>query len=409
MKLLNPEAETLLLSTAMRHTARVIAHCVEAVLTRDAFADPANGWLYSYLLGVWGEGRPVERFRMVQDLREYGLVEACGGLDRIHALFLEPALESAAPDYIDAIKDCALRRRILKTTGKAHADVQGEVSTDAILTDLRASLDATNQTSPVEMPTAKQLTAEINEGAGNANVAHTGFASIDEICGGVRRGDMLVIAGQAKAGKSTLAANIARNVARSGFVAVFTIEMNRSQCWKRMLCAEAAVPTSYFTRNGTPLQHEKQRMDSASEKMAALPITIVDRVTDIDQAIALCAMLKQKHGRLAAVVFDYLQLFSCEALKGASSTALVAGISSRIKRAATSLQTLAIVPCQLNDDGRALDSRAAERDCDLMLTIVSDNGGKRTVFVGYNRNGVMNIPLEIRAELQFNRFREGAR
>lgn len=408
MKLSNPEAESLLLSSLLRSLPRVAALCVEANVCRSTFTDDANGQLYTFLLGAWTEQRTIERFRMVIELRSYGMVEAVGGLDRINHLFTLPAIESAAPDYIAVILDCALRRSLLASTGAAHTDLQGETPTEEIVANIRASVDSLQSNSKIETPTAREMSDEVFRDSMGEEVLRTGFDCIDYKCGGVRRGDMLVVSGQAKAGKSTLSANIARHIANSGFVVIFTIEMNRKEYWKKMLCAAAAVPSSFFDGPGTPPDHQTQRMKACLPVMDKLPITIIDRLYDIDQAITMATMLKQKHGGMAGCVFDYLQLFYCDALKGSNTTAMVSGISAKIKRAAVALQALAIVPCQLNDDGRALDSRAAERDCNLMLKIDRDEKtGARKVQVGYNRNGPMHIPLPLEAELHFSRFVEG--
>lgn len=405
MKLTDPEAETLLLSALMRCTPRVGALCVEANLTKDAFSEPANGDLYSYLLGVWGEAKPLERFIIVRDLRALGILETCGGVERIQNLINTTATESCSPIYVETIKDCAHRRRIWKATERAAADVQGSVPTSEVVGALRGCLDSAN-TDRIETPTAEQLTTEVETEGSSPATMPTGFYSIDHICGGVSRGDMLIVSGKSKAGKSALSANIARNIARKGFVACFTIEMSRTKFWRRMLCAEAGVEEGYFKTRAQSLFHNESA-ERSIKLMRTLPVTVIDKVTDIDQALAHCAMLKQKHGDIAGAVFDYLGLFSCEAPKSANMSTIVSLMSSKIKRAAKRLNMLAIVPCQLNDNNQALDSRAAERDCDLMLKIIRDEEThKSSVVVGYNRNGPMNCTLPLKPELRFNRFEE---
>ena len=67
----------------------------------------------------------------------------------------------------------------------------------------------------------------------------TGFTDFDHKTGGLRGGDLVIVAGRPSMGKTTLAINMAENVALDqnvrGSVLVFSMEMPAEQLMTRML------------------------------------------------------------------------------------------------------------------------------------------------------------------------------
>ena len=71
----------------------------------------------------------------------------------------------------------------------------------------------------------------------------TGFRDLDELTSGLQPGNLVIVAARPGIGKSSLAMNIAHNVAvAGGSVAVFSLEMSRHEVGMRMLCSAARVP-----------------------------------------------------------------------------------------------------------------------------------------------------------------------
>lgn len=401
--LLNPESESLLLSSFIHSPQKVGALCVEGNLNSEAFTSQENAQLYRFLLGIWSSGTQISPHLIGFSLKKEGMLSVIGGPERLQSLCLLSPSELVIPDLILELKDLQRRRALLSATKKAYEDFQGMEKTDTIAAELGSVLSSSEGEAMVSTPTPEQLNKELVNHAERSSVIPTGFKAIDDGCGSLYLGDMLVVAGGAKAGKSTLAANIATHISRSRFVVIFTIEMNRIEFWKRIVNASAGVSTNYWhpTMSASPYQH--QQVKGAMRSLENAKMTIIDSVQCIEQAFAICRALKAKHGELGAVVIDYLQMFSTPEKTTMRSEA-VSCVSRACKRAATALQTLVIAVSQLNDDGKSLESRGIQRDCNMMLNVLVDEHGNRSVVSAFNRNGPMGIALPIEAQLQYNRF-----
>lgn len=393
-------SESLVLSCLLRSPAEVGGLCVEAGVSSDWFTDTGNQVLYRHLLGIWSEGKPMERYAIAISLQQSGLLEDAGGTERIQSLFALSAVTSAAASYIEAIKQCYRRRRLLEASKAAFMDCQGTEPIAKIELALSAFLNHSEQ--PLEISTPKQLNLAVMDKADGEGVITTGFNAIDRFCGPVYRGDFLVIGGKRKMGKSMLAGNIASGIAKNGWVVFFSAEMDKKEIWKRMLCADAGVASKFWKPGYLHNQSDEIAMRGTITRSQELKIAIIDTIMDIDQAVSICRSLKAKYGELRAIVFDYLQLFSAASSAKASRSELVSSVSRACKRAALQLNTLVVGVSQLNDDGLSLDSRGIERDCNLMLNIDED----KQVFVAANRNGPQGVGLRLEAQLEKCRFIE---
>lgn len=401
--LLNPESESLLLSSFLQWPQRVGSLCVEKNLSSAAFTSQENVQLFRFLLGVWSSGETISPSLIPFSLKKEGMLGVIGGAPRIQALSLLSPSEQIVPELISELKDLQSRRAILSATKKAYEEVQGDTATNEIQAELSSSLSISENEATVSTPTPQELNSELINHAERSSVIPTGFKAIDEGCGSLYLGDMLVVAGGAKAGKSTLAANIATHVSRERFVVVFTIEMNRIEFWKRIVNAAAGVSSNYWHPTMQTSSYQQHKVAGAMRSLENAKMTIIDSVQDIAQAFSICRALKAKHGELGAVVIDYLQMFSTPE-KTTTRAEAVSCVSRACKRAATALQTLVIGVSQLNDDGKSLESRGIQRDCNMMLNVLVDEHGNRSVVSAFNRNGPMGIVLPMTAELQYNRF-----
>ncbi len=74
----------------------------------------------------------------------------------------------------------------------------------------------------------------------------TGFVDFDRRTGGLRGGDLVIVAGRPSMGKTTLAINMAENVTLDpnvkGSVLIFSMEMPAEQLMTRMLSSVGGVP-----------------------------------------------------------------------------------------------------------------------------------------------------------------------
>ena len=151
----------------------------------------------------------------------------------------------------------------------------------------------------------------------------TGLIDMDGKLGGLHRSDLLILAGRPSMGKTSLATNIAFNVAKAykrgrladgsegavdgGVVGFYSLEMSAEQLAARILSEAAEIP-SHQIRSGDMSETEFRRFVDAAKSLEACPLYIDDTpALPISQLAARARRLKRTHG-LDVLIVDYLQL-----------------------------------------------------------------------------------------------------
>jgi replicative DNA helicase len=146
---------------------------------------------------------------------------------------------------------------------------------------------------------------------------------MDKKLGGLHRSDLLILAGRPSMGKTSLATNIAFNVAKAykrgvtadgsegavdgGVVGFYSLEMSAEQLAARILSEAAEIPSQQI-RSGDMSETEFRRFVDAAKALEACPLYIDDTpALPISQLAARARRLKRTHG-LDVLIVDYLQL-----------------------------------------------------------------------------------------------------
>ncbi|MDH3606086.1 MAG: replicative DNA helicase [Acidimicrobiia bacterium] len=182
---------------------------------------------------------------------------------------------------------------------------------------------------------------------------------------------------------STLATNIALNVARAGNpVAIFTLEMSRDEVVQRLLCSLGRVDSQKL-RTGQLGEGQWQKVATAAGQLFEAPIYVDDSASlTVTEIRAKCRRLKRQHG-LGLVVVDYIQLMTGGNRRTENRQQEIAEISRNLKNLARELHVPIIAVSQLNraleqrQDKRPLlgdlrESGAIEQDSDVVMFIYRD-------------------------------------
>src|SRR3712207_2056604 len=113
-------------------------------------------------------------------------------------------------------------------------------------------------------------------------------------------------------GKSALGLCIGANLAvrHERPVALFTLEMSKSEVTQRLMCSEAKVESQRL-RNGKLAADDWARLTSACDKLAKAPIYVDDTGSITMMEIRSKARrLKSKEPNLGLIVVDYIQLMT---------------------------------------------------------------------------------------------------
>ncbi|HYW49532.1 MAG TPA: DnaB-like helicase C-terminal domain-containing protein [Gemmatimonadaceae bacterium] len=133
------------------------------------------------------------------------------------------------------------------------------------------------------MPTSRELLAGVLQRLASddgrtlpaPDLVTTGYQSLDRLlAGGLRRGELAILGGDAGAGKTALALGIAIRAAVAGHpVLILTHESSVETCWERIVAAESGV-THVAMRTGVLPRGGADALKSAADVLRRLPITV---------------------------------------------------------------------------------------------------------------------------------------
>ncbi|MGR3615180.1 MAG: replicative DNA helicase [Paracoccaceae bacterium] len=370
----------------------------------------------------------------------------------------------AVRDYAQMIYDLAIRRELIglgqTISEKARrVDVASEPREQIVEAEQSLyQLAEQGQSESGFKSFLKAVTEAVNvtneayqRGGGMAGVS-TGLIDLDKKLGGLHPSDLLILAGRPSMGKTSLATNIAFNVAKAykrgqkpdgsegaidgGVVGFYSLEMSAEQLAGRIL-AEASEISSHKIRQGDMTEAEFRRFVEAAKSLESCPLFIDDTpALPISQLAARARRLKRTHG-LDLLVIDYLQL-----CRGMSDNRVneIAEISMGMKAIAKELQIPVIALSQLSrqvenrDDKRPQlsdlrESGSIEQDADVVMFVFreeyykerekpGDNEldrmeewkaameslhGKAEVIIGKQRHGPIGT-VELSFTAEFTRF-----
>ena len=138
----------------------------------------------------------------------------------------------------------------------------------------------------------------------------TGFYDLDAITNGFQKGTLIILAARPAMGKTAFALNMAQNAAirYNKTVAIFSLEMSKSELVQRLMSSEAEVESQRI-RSGNLQSQDWDKLVSAMDVLSDAPIYIDDTpgcsLTDIR---AKCRRLAMSDRELGLIVIDYLQL-----------------------------------------------------------------------------------------------------
>ena len=372
------DAERAVLGCALQDAARILDLCIERQLSPDSFYVQRHQSLYETMLALHDARKPVDFVTVAERLRETNLLDAVGGEDELARLISGTPTTAHAEYYLQRVYENHLLRRIIAAArdvtegcyqGDADAEARLHEAEEAFfqLSEKQGGAERTwKQLIDLE---AKEVERLITEKKGLTGVS-TGFIDIDRLLLGMQPGDLIVLAARPSMGKTSLALNIAENVALGARnqppkpVAVFSLEMSAESLVRRMVCCHAGVPAQNLS-TGNVGREEHRLLVDAMDVLAKAPIYVDD--TAGLEALDLRARgrrLKRKHG-VEFIVVDYLQLMNFSKFAAEGRQRETAAISQALKGMAKELKVPVLVLSQLSRAPETRDKTAKPKLSDL--------------------------------------------
>src|SRR3954447_21830331 len=414
----NLEAEESVLGAMLLSPGAIGA--VSEVLDAGDFYRESHAKIYRAALALYAKGEPVDAITLVDELEERGELEAVGGRVRLHELAaIVPATANAA-HYARIVREMATLRGLI-SAGQQIAqlgwDRPGETQilvdrAEQVVFDLSQSRVSTEFSHIEDLlkESFERITALYEAGA-DVTGAPSGFRDLDWLTSGFQPGNLIIVAARPSMGKSALGLCIAANLALRNEVpvAMFTLEMSKSEVTQRLLCSEAKVESQRL-RTGKLAQDDWPRLVAAGDKLMKAPIYVDDTGSITMMEIrSKSRRLKSREPALGLVVVDYLQLMT-SGTTAENRVQEVSQISRQLKVLARDLDVPIIALSQLSraveqrHDKRPIlsdlrESGSIEQDADLVMFVYrdeyyneeTDQQGLAEIILSKHRNGPTGV------------------
>ncbi len=394
-----PEAEQAVLG-AMLFDAACVPDVVNKVKATEFYID-TNREIFETMFSMFANGKRIDPVTVLDEMKLRGCWKDTS------ARYLRELME-VTPTAANVLDYCAIVREqaLLRSLGEATAEIGemiygGAAGADQALELAERRIYALRKenTAGGLMPLTQVLQdvlKNISEAAasgGGVPGVTTGLADIDERLMGMGPGDFILIASRPGMGKTSIALNMAVAAAKASrrTVAIFSLEMSRTQLVTRLLSGESHIDNKQLTR-GRLSPDEWTRLAEAAGTLSRVDIRIDDNPSmTVAEMSAQCRRIDD----LALVVVDYLQLMqssgSGHSWSNESRTQAVSDISRMLKVTAKELGVPIVCLSQLS---RANESRSDKRP---MLSDLRESGAieqDADAVIGLYREGYYNDQCE---------------
>jgi replicative DNA helicase len=369
---------------------------VADIVTAGDFYRPDHRLIFEALGELVAAGRPGDVITVSEQLERRGKLVDAGGLAYLGTLARDTPTAANARSYAQIVRERSLLRRLLEAGREIASSVFADEGLSAReLVDTAEKrvfeiAEAGSRGREGAVPVSALLPPlidKIDEWHTNPNKLRglaTGFTDFDKKTGGLRGGDLIIIAGRPSMGKSTLAVNMAEYAAVNpeirARVAIFSMEMPSEQIVTRMLASIGHVPLNSM-RTGQISDDDWVRITAATSQLSDARIFIDETPALTPTELrARSRRIAREQGGIDLIVVDYLQLMQVPGTKENRATE-IAEISRGLKALAKELNVPVIALSQLN---RGVEQRQEKkpvmsdlRECVTGDTLVCLTDGRR--------------------------------
>ena len=342
-----------------------------AQLKPDDFSLDGHRRIFSRMRDLQDTGRPVDMITLAEELDRRKEVEAVGGIAYLSSLIDGVPERPSVEHYVRIVRNKALLRGLINIAQLAiaeaidHSDEAEEVINRAEQGIFQLSEDRLGQgfsdIPSIVRGSFGSLDELYSRGQEITGLA-THYTQLDKMTMGFQPSDLVIIAARPSMGKTSLAMNIAENVAIEDgkVVGVFSLEMSKEALLMRMLASYSKVD-SVKLRSGFITKEDRAKLTHAMEGLMQAKLFIDDTPgISVTEMRSKARRLRQQEGRLDLIIVDYLQLMSAVPIGGKrfeNRTQEVSAISRGLKAVAKELKVPVMALSQLS---RAPESRGGD-------------------------------------------------
>lgn len=403
---------------SMFFSKKALEKCIES-LNKDLFYDDKHAKIFDCIKDLKNSGKAIDMTIVTAELNNRKQLSLVGGVEYLSELTTIVPSAANVDEYIQIVKDLAIRRRLIETAISIETDgYNWQDSVDELLDKSEKNLINISRTrTGSEFRTIEEVLfktqanlEKLAETKGDITGIPTGFYDLDKITSGFHESQLIIIAARPAMGKTAFALNLVTNVAMNTkkAVALFNLEMGAEQLAMRMLSSAGQVNGGKLMKG--KLEHNDwKRINEAISRLAETNIYIDDTPGITIGEIRAKARRLASDGNLAMIVIDYLQLISIDSKYAGNRQQEISEISRSLKTLAMELQIPIIALAQLSrsvdsrDDKRPIlsdlrESGSIEQDADLVAFLyrddyynkeaaIDENTSKSEFIIKKHRNG----------------------
>ncbi len=367
------------------------------IINPDDFYKDIHRLIFEAMRSLYEKREPIDLLSLSSKLQEAGQLDLVGGRSYLTTLANSVPTSSHVVHYAKTVQEKATLRRLLKASSEiTELGYQETEDVSKLLDQAEQRLFSVSQKylkrtfvsiGDILTETFDRID-ELHRESGKLRGIPTYFNDLDNVLAGLQKSDLVILAARPSVGKTTLALDIARNVAIKAKepVGIFSLEMSKEQLVDRLLCSEAGVDL-WKMRTGKLSDHgENDDFTKINRAMGALSeakIFIDDSANaNVMEIRTKARRLQSEHG-LSLIVIDYLQLMEGHGGKE-NRVQEVSEISRNLKAIARELNIPVLALSQLSRGVESRDthiprladlreSGSIEQDADVVLFIYRES------------------------------------
>ena len=389
------EAEKSVLGCLMLDKNAIIK--VADFLQTEDFYKKNHQEIYQAILDLFEKQEPVDLLAVSTRLKEKKLLEKIGSNSYLTEVINLVPTASNVLNYAKIVQ----KKRILRELIESSQDISSlghdeEEDIDVVLDKAEQRIFSIAQRNLSQnfllvknaLGEAFERLDKLSKHQGDIRGIPTGFIDLDNILAGFQKSDLIILASRPSLGKTSLALNIASNIAinQKMPVGIFSLEMSNDQLIDRLISTHSNIDlwrlrTGKLSSEGE--DNDFTRIQNAMGILSEAPIYVDDSASaNILQMRAMARRLQADKG-LGLIIIDYIQLMQPRDPKS-SPVQQVTEISRSLKILARELNIPVLAISQLS---RAVEQRtpqiprladlresgSLEQDADVVLFIYRED------------------------------------
>jgi len=406
------EAEQSVLGSLLIDKDAVVS--IAPLLRPEHFYESAHQRIFGAILSLFEEREPIDLVTLQDALKKKRALKNVGGASYLATLADKVPTAANVDAYAKIVKDLSIKRELISAATNAVEMAFDESNpTDQVLDKTEQAIFSLSQQHlaknfiPVKDALAESFDRldELHKKAGGLRGVPSGFTDIDDCLAGMQDSNLLILAARPGIGKTSLALNIARNVAVTYKqpVGFFSLEMSSEELIDRLLVAQADID-AWRLKTGRLKEDDFVKLSDAMGILAEAPLFIDDTPAMSVLEMRTKARRLQIEEGVKLLIVDYLQL-ATSSRRWDNRVQEVSDISQSLKNLARELKIPVLSLSQLS---RAIEMRggkepqladlresgAIEQDADVVMFLYHKDEEDRenvTLKVAKHRNGPLKM------------------